>query len=88
MQGSSTPMPVRWLPRHQLCPACCCLLLADLAPLLLLPGHTQAFLTKLLTKDLPALITLPQRLEINIPPAVTAGKCCLKALYNALPEAS
>jgi len=32
----------------------------------------QAFLTKLLTIDLPALMTLPQRLEINIPPAVTA----------------
>ncbi|KAI7838615.1 hypothetical protein COHA_007622 [Chlorella ohadii] len=32
----------------------------------------QAFLTKLLTVDLPALITLPKRLEINIPPAVTA----------------
>lgn len=32
----------------------------------------QPFLTKLLTIDLPALITLPERLEINIPPAVTA----------------
>lgn len=46
------------------------------------PGHPphfhlhlllQAFLTKFFTKDLPALITLPKRLEINIPPAVTAG---------------
>jgi hypothetical protein len=34
----------------------------------------QAFLTKLFTKDLPGLITLPKRLEINIPPAVTAGE--------------
>lgn len=33
----------------------------------------QAFLTKLLTIDLPALMILPKRLEINIPPAVTAG---------------
>ena len=33
----------------------------------------QAFLTKLLTKDLPGFMTLPKRLEINIPPAVTAG---------------
>lgn len=32
----------------------------------------QAFLTKLLTIDLPALMVLPRRLEINIPPAVTA----------------
>lgn len=32
----------------------------------------QAFLTKLLTVDLPGLMTLPQRLEIHIPPAVTA----------------
>ncbi|KAL4440462.1 hypothetical protein ABPG75_003463 [Micractinium tetrahymenae] len=32
----------------------------------------QAFLTKLLTIDLPALMILPKRLEINIPPAVTA----------------
>ncbi len=36
------------------------------------PPHPQAFLTKLLTVDLPALMTLPSRLEINIPPAVTA----------------
>jgi Ca2+-dependent lipid-binding protein len=34
----------------------------------------QAFLTKFFTVDLPALITLPKRLEINIPPAVTAGE--------------
>lgn len=32
----------------------------------------QPFLAKLLTVDLPALMTLPRRLEINIPPAVTA----------------
>lgn len=32
----------------------------------------QPFLTKFFTIDLPALMTLPQRLEINIPPAVTA----------------
>lgn len=32
----------------------------------------QPFLTKLFTVDLPRLITLPQRLEIAIPPAVTA----------------
>ena len=32
----------------------------------------QAFLTKLLTIDVPALMILPRRLEINIPPAVTA----------------
>jgi Ca2+-dependent lipid-binding protein len=32
----------------------------------------QAFLTKLLTVDLPALITLPKRLEINIPPTASA----------------
>jgi hypothetical protein len=32
----------------------------------------QAFLTKLLTVDLPGLIVLPKRLDINIPPAVTA----------------
>lgn len=38
----------------------------------LLP-RLQAFLTRLLTVDLPGLMTLPQRLEINIPPAVTAG---------------
>ena len=34
--------------------------------------HAQAFLTKLLTVDLPGLIVLPKRLDINIPPAVTA----------------
>jgi hypothetical protein len=42
-----------------------------------LPSHPhpiQAFLTKFFTVDLPALITLPKRLEINIPPAVTAGE--------------
>ncbi len=32
----------------------------------------QAFLTHLLTVDLPSLMVLPKRLEINIPPAVTA----------------
>ncbi len=32
----------------------------------------QAFLTHLLTVDLPKLMVLPKRLEINIPPAVTA----------------
>ena len=36
---------------------------------LLLP---QPFLSKLLTVDLPNLMVLPKRLEINIPPAVTA----------------
>ena len=35
-------------------------------------GCPQAFLTKLLTVDLPGLIVLPKRLDINIPPAVTA----------------
>ena len=44
----------------------CCL--HSCMPLLL-----QAFLTKLLTVDLPELMVLPKRLEINIPPAVTAG---------------
>ena len=42
---------------------------------LVLPSSLQAFLTKLLTVDLPGLIVLPKRLEINIPPAVTAGGC-------------
>ena len=32
----------------------------------------QPFLSKLLTVDLPGLMVLPKRLEINIPPAVTA----------------
>ena len=32
----------------------------------------QAFLTHLLTVDLPKLMVLPKRLEINIPPALTA----------------
>eukprot|EP00210_Caulerpa_lentillifera_P007763 g7408.t1 len=32
----------------------------------------QNFLTRLLTKDLPAYMVLPKRLDINIPPAVTA----------------
>lgn len=32
----------------------------------------QAFLTKLFTVDLPGLMVLPRRLEINIPPALTA----------------
>ena len=36
------------------------------------PVSGQAFLTKLLTVDLPGLIVLPKRLDINIPPAVTA----------------
>ena len=38
----------------------------------MLSCHAQAFLTKLLTVDLPGLIVLPKRLDINIPPAVTA----------------
>lgn len=32
----------------------------------------QAFLTRLLTVDLPALMVLPKRLEINIPPGLTS----------------
>ena len=32
----------------------------------------QAFISHLLTVDLPKLMVLPKRLEINIPPAVTA----------------
>jgi hypothetical protein len=32
----------------------------------------QAFLTKLLTVDLPGLIVLPRRLDVNIPPSVGA----------------
>lgn len=32
----------------------------------------QSFLTKLLTVDLPELMVLPKRLEINIPPSVTS----------------
>ena len=32
----------------------------------------QPFLSKLLTVDLPGLMVLPKRLEINIPPAVSA----------------
>ena len=32
----------------------------------------QAYLTRLFTVDLPGLMVLPRRLEINIPPAVTA----------------
>ena len=36
------------------------------------PHCPQAFLTKLLTVDLPGLMVLPKRLEINIPPALTA----------------
>lgn len=36
------------------------------------PLLVQAFLTHLLTVDLPKLMVLPKRLEINIPPAVTA----------------
>ena len=34
--------------------------------------YLQAFLTHLLTVDLPSLMVLPKRLEISIPPAVTA----------------
>ena len=37
-----------------------------------LQAAVQAFLTKLLTVQLPGLIVLPKRLDINIPPAVTA----------------
>lgn len=40
-------------------------------PLMRMP-IIQDFLTKLLTKDLPRLMVLPERLEINIPPALTA----------------
>ena len=40
-------------------------------PLMRMP-IIQDFLTKLLTKDLPRLMVLPQRLDINIPPALTA----------------
>lgn len=32
----------------------------------------QNFLKKLLTVDLPALMVLPKRLEINIPPSITS----------------
>jgi hypothetical protein len=32
----------------------------------------QAFLTRLLTVDLPDLMVLPKRLEINIPPGLTS----------------
>ena len=32
----------------------------------------QAYLTKLFTVDLPGLMVLPRRLEINIPPSITA----------------
>ena len=32
----------------------------------------QAFLTKLLTVDLPGLMVLPKRLEVNIPPSLTS----------------
>ena len=32
----------------------------------------QPFLSRLLTVDLPGLMVLPKRLQINIPPAVTA----------------
>lgn len=32
----------------------------------------QSFLNKLLTQDLPGLMVLPRRLEINIPPSVTS----------------
>ena len=32
----------------------------------------QPLLTRLLTVDLPGLMVLPKRLEINIPPAVTS----------------
>ena len=33
---------------------------------------TQSFLRQLFTVDLPALMVLPKRLEINIPPSVTS----------------
>jgi len=36
------------------------------------PVCAQAFLTKLLTVDLPGLIVLPRRLDVNIPPSVGA----------------
>ena len=37
------------------------------------PGPpVQAFLTKLLTVDLPGLMVLPKRLEVNIPPSLTS----------------
>lgn len=45
----------------------------------------QAFLTKLLTVDLPDLMVLPKRLEINIPPAVTAGGALAAHAVPALP---
>lgn len=32
----------------------------------------QAFLTRLLTVDLPGMMVLPKRLEINIPPGLTS----------------
>lgn len=35
-------------------------------------SHPQSFLRKLLTEDLPQLMVLPKRLEINIPPSVTS----------------
>lgn len=35
-------------------------------------SFAQSFLTKLLTVDLPDLMVLPKRLEINIPPSVTS----------------
>lgn len=53
---------------HRLrCPACFFDVHPSTAVLLV-----QAFLTHLLTVDLPKLMVLPKRLEINIPPAVTA----------------
>ena len=63
------PSPLSWHPGQQLRDqhklpgfAAACLI----RPLL------QAFLTKLLTVDLPSLMVLPKRLEINIPPAITS----------------
>ncbi len=35
-------------------------------------ARAQAFLTRLLTVDLPGLMVLPKRLEINIPPGLTS----------------
>jgi len=45
---------------------------AGMRNMLVFMAALQAFLTHLLTVDLPKLMVLPKRLEINIPPAVTA----------------
>jgi hypothetical protein len=42
------------------------------APHPLRTSPLQSFLRKLLTVDLPALMVLPKRLEVNIPPSVTS----------------